>query len=214
MIVEFYLDYLCPKCYLQHKVLEDMVHDKQIDKRDIIYRSYEMVNHENFDRSLSFIEFIAKYKRLPVDEVIKFLEDEALYIELFPIHNVHKMAHLAKKSDQSFDYSKAVFKAIYEDHKDLSRTDVLRELALSIGLDAQKVDEVLTTDAFSNAVISNKENAQLKGVSDLPFIRINRHVKLNGLCDEYDIMAALNRERLGESEYCVGENCVRHRKIS
>ncbi len=214
MTVEFYLDYLCPKCYIQHKVLEDLVDEKQLAADDIIYRSYEMVNHEQFDQNLSFIDFIAKYKHLPHEEVIAFLNERQIEIRLFPIHNVHKMAHLAKKENKSFLYSKAVFKAIYEDHFDLSDVEKLKELALNVGLPSTLVDEVLTTDKFSNAVISNKENALLKGVSDLPFIRINKHVKLKGLSDEYDIIAAMNRERLGDKEYCVGDNCDRHLKIS
>lgn len=214
MTVEFYLDYLCPKCYIQHKVLEDMVKDKQLSPADIIYRSYEMVYHETFDSSISFIDFIATYKHLPQDEVIAFLKEQNIDISVFPIHNVHKMAHLAKKEGKSFIYSKAVFQAIYEDRLDLSDNDTLTSLAISIGLPREKVVEVLTTDKFSNAVISNKENAQLKGVADLPFLRINKHVKLSGLCDEYDIIAAMNRERLGENEHCVGDNCERHRSVS
>ena len=213
MTVEFYLDYLCPKCYIQHKVLEAMVQENKIDASDIVYRSYEMVYHEQFDASLSFTDFVAKYKHLPVEEVIEFLKEKDLEIELFPIHNVHKMAHLAKKENRSFEYSKAVFKAIYDDRLDLSDINLLRKVALSVGLNAAQVEEVLTTDMYSNAVISNKENAQLKGVADLPFIRVNRHIKLRGLSDEYDIIAALNQERLGANEYCVGENCERHRKI-
>ncbi len=214
MTVEFYLDYLCPKCYLQHKVLEDMVADKQLSADDIVYRSYEMVYHEHFDRSLSFIDFIATYKHLPHSEVIRFLKEEDLEINLFPIHNVHKIAHLAKKEHKSFAYSKAVFKAIYEDRLDLSDTHILKQIAVHVGLDDIKVQKVLATDMFSNAVISNKENAQLKGVADLPFIRINRHVKLNGLVDEYEIIAAMNSERLDKQEYCIGENCERQRKLS
>lgn len=213
MTVEFYLDYLCPKCYIQHKVLEDMVQHKKIEAGDIIYRSYEMVYHEQFDQHMTFIDFIAKYKHLPVDEVIAFLNDQNININLFPIHNVHKMAHLAKKENKSFAYSKAVFKAIYEDHLDLSDNELLRCVAANVGLNNQAIEEVLTTDLYSNAVISNKENAQLKGVLDLPFIRINRHVKLSGLSDEFDIIAAFNQERLGHHEYCVGENCERSRKV-
>ncbi len=213
MTIEFYLDYLCPKCYIQHKVLESMVNENQIEANDIIYRSYEMVYHEDFDRAMTFTDFIAKYKHLSNEEVIVFLKEQNIDIQLFPIHNVHKMAHLAKKEGKSFLYSKAVFKAIYEDRIDLSNNDALKKLSFEVGLNRHNVELVLATDKFSNAVISNKENAQLKGVQDLPFIRINRHVKLSGLSDAYDIIAAMNNERLVDSDYCVGDNCERYRKV-
>lgn len=214
MTIEFYLDYLCPKCYLQHKVLEDMVKEKKLIDSDIVYRNYEMVDHEHFDHTVSFIDFIATYKHLPTAEVIEFLKDRNLDITLFPIHHVHQMSHLAKKEGMSFIYNMAVFKAIYEDRIDLSDDHKLKALALDVGLTPEKIEKVLTSDLYSNAVISNKENALLKGVSDLPFIRVNRHIKLNGLSDEYDIIAALNSERLEKTEYCFNGDCKRHGKIN
>ncbi len=212
MKIEFYLDYLCPKCYLQHKVIEKLISERQINQDAIIYRSFEMVDQEMFDRDVDFVDFVAKYKHLPKSEVIDFLNETKLEIQLFPIHNVHKMAHLAKKMKKSYAFNKAVFKAIYEDHIDLSIDDKLTNLALSIGLPIKDIDLVINSDKFSQAVISNKENGQLKGVESLPFLRINQHVKLQGVQDANDILAALIDESDYDSnEYCVGGNCSRKR---
>ncbi|MGE4320836.1 MAG: DsbA family protein [Acholeplasmataceae bacterium] len=210
MKIEFYLDYLCPKCYLQHKVIEQMVDAKEIEENIVIYRSFEMVDNHSFDPSMSFVDFIVEYKHIPRDEVIEFLKETNLEIDLFPIHHVHQMAHLAKKAKKSYAYNKAVFKAIYEDRKNLSLIHELRELSLSIGLPEDEVNLVLCSEKYSDAVISNKENGVLKGVESLPFLRINQSMKLEGVQTEESILKALNLSILKqENEHCVGEHCQR-----
>ncbi len=210
MKMEFYLDYLCPKCYLQHKIIENLVNQKLVDENIIVYRSFEMVDCEAFDQSMSFIDFVSKYKHLPKSDVIDFLKEKDLEIRLFPIHNVHRMAHVAKKEKRSFAYNQAVFKAIYEEHVDLSIIQELRDLSLFVGLSKEEVDLVLTTDKYNNAVISNKENGRLKGVEDLPFLRINQCVKLCGIQNEESILHALKtHDPNGDFEHCVGHSCNR-----
>lgn len=212
MQIEFYLDYLCPKCYLQHKVIEQMINQKQINENDIIYRSFEMVDDQEFDQGINFVDFISKYKHLPKNEVIEFLRDTNLEIQLFPIHNVHKMAHLAKKEKKSFVFNQAVFKAMYEDRIDLSYVHELRALSLNIGLPESKVNQVICSNLYSDAVISNKENGLLKGVEALPFLRINRMIKLEGLQTSEVILDALHQEvKKKRNEHCIGENCSRKR---
>lgn len=212
MQIEFYLDYLCPKCYLQHKTLEHMINQKQISQHDIIYRSFEMVDENEFDQGLAFVDFISKYKHLPKDEVVDFLRDTNLEIRLFPIHNVHKMAHLAKKEKKSYAFNKAVFKAMYEDRIDLSFVHELRTLSLAVGLSEDKVNQVICSNLYSDAVISNKENGLLKGVESLPFLRINRVIKLEGLQTSDIILDALRQHTSKkQNEHCIGENCSRKR---
>ncbi|QWB95646.1 DsbA family protein [Mycoplasmatota bacterium] len=212
MTIEFYLDYLCPKCYLQHKIIESMVDHKSIDPNLIIYRSFEMVDEKDFDQSIAFADFISKYKHLPKEEVVEFLKGTNLDIKLFPIHHVHKMFHLAKRHALAYAYNQSVFKAIYEQHLDLSDLDILKKLSLSVGLPKDEVEQVLYTNKYSNAVISNKENGLLKGVHMLPFLRINKMIKLEGIQDEAIIIEALNVEQpKSNHEHCIGEHCYRKR---
>ncbi|MFA6800907.1 MAG: DsbA family protein [Acholeplasmataceae bacterium] len=215
MKIEFYLDYLCPKCYLQQKVIEQMIKKQEISEDVVIYRSFEMVDAYEFDESLNFVDFIVKYKQLPKNEVIDFLNKTNMEIQLFPIHNVHKMAHLAKKMKLSYGFNKAVFKAIYEDHINLSQIHELRQLAINVGLPEDEVNDVLCTSKYSDAVISNKENGQLKGVESLPFLRINQLLKLNGLQDEETILNALHLSLENKiNEHCTGSNCIRKKNRS
>ena len=214
MKIEFWLDYLCPKCYLQHKIIEEMIKTYEMKNIELIYRSYEMVNADLLDSNEPFDQFISKYKQLPIEEVQLFLEAHDFDMKVFEIHDTHRLAHLAKKEKKSQLYNDLVFKAIYEDHLDLSNHKALKEVGLKAGLDHHLIDEVLSSDLYSSQVISNRENAQLKGIYDLPYIRINGKVKLKGLQTVEQIIKTLNQSitKFQHIEFCEGENCIRKRR--
>ena len=214
MKIEFWLDYLCPKCYLQHQTIEYLIKHYDIKDLEIIYRSYEMVMADEFDSTTPFVDFVATYKHMCKDEVKSFLDKNQIDISLFKIHDVHRMAHLAKKKKRSRIFNQLVFKAIYEDHLDLSEQDILKQISLEAGLDEKDIDEVLSSNLYDSQVISNRENAQLKGIYELPFLRINGEIKLKGLQSEHDIINAVNQSfiSINQTEFCEGENCVRKKR--
>lgn len=214
MKIEFWLDYLCPKCYLQHQILESLIKTYDIKDVELIYRSYEMVESENFNADEPYEEFIANHKHLPIEEVKQFLSDNQFNLELFKIHDVHRLFHLAKKHKKCQIYNHLVFDSIYEKHQNLSDHKLLKEVALNAGLNEKLIDEVLSSDLYASQVISNRENAQLKGITELPFIRINGKIKLQGLQSVDQIVKSLNQSfgMLKDIEFCEGENCIRKRR--
>jgi hypothetical protein len=189
-----------------------MVVNKTIEPKTIVYRSFEMVDEQDFDQTITFADFISTYKHLPKDEVVEFLKGTNLEIKLFPIHHVHQMFHLAKRHCLAYQYNQSVFRAMYENHLDLSDLELLKKLSIEVGLPKEEVEQVLSTNKFSNAVISNKENGLLKGVHMLPFLRINKMIKLEGIQEEAIIIEALNTEQpKNNHEHCIGEHCGRKR---
>lgn len=214
MKIEFWLDYLCPKCYLQHQVLEELIKTYDMKNIDLVCRSYEMVEAQYFDTNEPYEEFISKHKNLPVEDVKTFLNENEFNLNLFKIHDAHRLAHLAKKEKKSQLFNHLVFEAIYEKHQDLSDHQLLREIAEKTKLDKVLTEEVLNSDLFSSQVISNRENAQLKGIYELPFMRVNGKIKLQGLQSIDQIVKTLNQSfgKLKDIEFCEGENCVRKRR--
>ncbi len=214
MKIEFWLDYLCPTCYLQHQTIESMLKHYDIHDLELIYRSYEMVEDRAFDTNQSYVSFIAKHQKMSEEAVEKFLNEYNYHIQLFRIHDVHRMAHLAKKKQISRKFNQVVFHAIYEDKLDLSDHKHLKDVSIKAGLEETDIDEVLSTDKFSNQVISNRENAQLKGIYELPFLRINGQTKLQGLQLEQDLVNTLNQSfiKFKDVEFCEGEHCIRKKR--
>lgn len=214
MKIEFWLDYLCPKCYIQNQILENMIKHYDIHDLEIIYRSYEMVDDDQLDPSESYISFISTYKNLSLDDTKKFLDQYHIDLKLIKIHDVHRVAHLAKKNKVSRLFNQLVFKAIYEDHLDLGNHKNLKMIGLESGLKEKEIDEVLTSNLYDSQVLSNRENAQLKGIYELPFLRINGQMKLKGLQSEQDLVNALNQSFIAfkQTEFCEGENCIRKKR--
>jgi predicted DsbA family dithiol-disulfide isomerase len=214
MKIEFWLDYLCPACYIQHKTIENMLIHYDIHDLEIVYRSYEMVEDQQLDISQTYTAFIAHYKKLDLDQTKDFLDQNHIDINLFRIHDVHRVAHLAKKQKKSRIFNQLVFKAIYEDQLNLSNHMRLKNISIEAGLDEKDVEAVLSSNLYDSQVISNRENAQLKGIYELPFLRINGEIKLKGLQTEQDLVNALNQSFISfkETEFCEGEHCVRKKR--
>ena len=78
MKIEFWLDYLCPKCYLQHQVLENLIKNYDIKDLELIYRSYEMVENKDFNKRRILRSFIARHKNLPIEQVKLFLDEKQI----------------------------------------------------------------------------------------------------------------------------------------
>jgi predicted DsbA family dithiol-disulfide isomerase len=88
---------------------------------------------------------------------------------------------------------------------------VLRRVCKKVGLDLGKVDEVLSSDLFYDAVQMNRENAIMKGIFEIPHIRIDGKVRLAGYHLEEHVLDALTQAKITyvKTDFCEGENCER-----
>ena len=89
------------------------------------------------------------------------------------------------------------------------------EIATNSGIDINLVKSVLNSNQYANAVESNRENAILKGIFELPHMRIDGKIRLNGYHNVKAILQQLNRANLqySKNEHCEGENCDRNETL-
>ena len=113
--------------------------------------------------------------------------------------------------DKAFEFNKQVFKTYYVEKQDISNHDVLRRISKKVGLDLTKVNEVLESDQFRDAVQMNRENAIVKGIFEIPHIRIDGKIRLAGFHTEEHLLDALNQASVKyvKTDFCEGENCDR-----
>ncbi|MBN2300465.1 MAG: DsbA family protein [Acholeplasmataceae bacterium] len=211
MKLEFWLDYLSPLCYKQHKSIESLLKDYQFKDLEILYRSYEMIPLFESKPDCSFELIMSKHHMITIEEAKKLMPQFNEHVKPVKVLDAHRLSHLAKKFDCAFEFNKNVFKAYYEDNMDISNFDVLTEIALMSGMKAEHVHAVLYSNQFANAVESNRENAILKGIFELPHLRIDGKIRLNGYHDEKQVLQQLNRASAvySKTEHCEGENCGR-----
>ncbi|MBE0700179.1 MAG: DsbA family protein, partial [Acholeplasmataceae bacterium] len=180
MKIEFWMDYLCPLSFQTHKNIENIIKHNQFPDLEILYRSYEMIPNlkDNQDFPTLYDVFI-KHHLLTEDEtqgILNHFEDLVRNLRPVPVMDAHRLSHLAKKSGLAFEFNQAIFKAFFVDKFDISDHQVLMDVAKEAGLHTFDVRNVLGSDQFLEAVHLNRENALVKGIHQIPHMRVDGRI--------------------------------------
>lgn len=211
MKLEFWLDYISPLCYKQHLVIEQLYKKYTFEDLELLYRSYEMIPSFEPEEDCTFHRVLSQHHVLTDEEVQMMFGEMPKSLKPVKVIDVHRVSHLAKKMDKAFEFNKQVFKTYYVEKQDISNHDVLRRISKKVGLDLTKVNEVLESDQFRDAVQMNRENAIVKGIFEIPHIRIDGKIRLAGFHTEEHLLDALNQASVKyvKTDFCEGENCDR-----
>jgi len=90
---------------------------------------------------------------------------------VIPTIDSHRLVEYSKKLGKQNETIEAIFKAYFEDAKNISSREVLTSIAESVGLPAVK--EYLESDADKNMVISEDKDAKRTGIHGVPFFSIS-----------------------------------------
>lgn len=103
----------------------------------------------------------------------------------------HGLIALAGRMDLQDAVVSALFQAYFLEGRDLTSTEVLREVAIGAGLPADDVDTALASDELRRLVGEADENARRLGVSGVPFFIFNRKVAVSGAHDPDVLLQAI-----------------------
>lgn len=211
MKLEFWLDYISPLCYKQHQAIELLFKKFKFNDLELLYRSYEMIPKFEPLEDCDFYRVLAQHHVLTIDEAKALFQDVPKDIKPVKVLDAHRLSHLAKKSEKAFEFNQMVFKYFYEFKKDISDKDILIEISSKVGLNLEEVEYVLSSDRYQESVSLNRENAILKGIFEVPHIRIDGKIRLNNYHTDIQIIEALNKVSASylKTDYCEGENCER-----
>ena len=95
----------------------------------------------------------------------------------------HRFSHFAKKFGKQGEAEELLFKAYFTDGKNIDSDQTLIELALELNLDTQELSGVLTSDEYTQDVLSDIEEAKHIGVRGVPFFVFNRKYAISGAQD-------------------------------
>ncbi len=209
--LEFWIDYNNPICYKQHQELEAFLAMNLIEDLEILYRNYEMIPHFEPTESCSFYELMSKHYVATIDEVKQMYKDINPSFKPVKVHDAHRLSHLAKKEDCAYLYHQVLLHTYYVLQKDISDHQVLLEVAKKAGLDESKAMDVLDSHQFSDQVNQNRENAILKGIFELPHMRIDGKIKLAGMHDRHELFLHIKllSAHSNKHEHCEDGNCER-----
>lgn len=228
MKVEIWFDFTCPFSYIGKqnfdKALENFKHKRDVK---VTYKSFCVSPDVNETLEMDSHAFLANHRNILYDEAkrihdkmskMALKEDIILDFEhLIPTTSkkAHQILKLMFDHDARSAFIDYIYKAHFEEGKDISSLDVLLEIASHVSIDPDDVKAVYESDMYQHAIELDYEEAEELGLDSVPAVIVDRSYYLPGgqPVEAYQEMLEklyeANLKRQKDTEYCVGDFCDR-----
>ncbi|MRU13844.1 DsbA family oxidoreductase [Roseovarius sp. A21] len=177
-------DPICPWCYIGKTLLDQALAERPNHPFSINWHPFQLnpdMPREGMDRR-AYLE--AKFggqegavqAYLPVVEKAR---EAGLNINFEAIErtpntlDAHRLIHWAGIEDRQMAMAVALFKAYFEDGRDIGDREVLADLADSLEMDAAVVRRLLDSDADEAAIIERDKQFREMGITSVPTFIVN-----------------------------------------
>jgi len=193
MRIEVWSDVVCPWCYIGKRHLESAL--AGFDHRDdveVVYRSFELDPTAPEVPVETTVESLARKFGTDVAgarELMTRADGAAASVGLEFNHadaphartvDAHRLLHLALEEGRQAELKEALLAAYFTRGESMGDHDVLRGLAVSAGLDAARVDEVLSGTDYLDAVHADIAQARAYGANGVPFFVVDQRYGVSG----------------------------------
>ena len=181
--IDIWSDIACPWCYIGKRHLEGGIAALGDEAPDveIVYHSFELAPDTPIDFEGSEVDFLAKHKGLPAEQVHQMLDrvtgiaaDAGLEYDFDALKHTrtlkaHELLHFAKEQGLQLQLSERLFRAYFTEGRHVGRVDELIELAAEVGIDADAARDALESDRYADAVQADIAQAGAYGINGVPF---------------------------------------------
>lgn len=191
MIIDVWSDVVCPWCFIGKRRLEKAI-STFTHKDEIIIRHRAFQLDPNALGVLPTSEVLSQ--KYGVDEVgVKTMQanvcavadgeglcydlDSTMSGNTFDAHRLLLWSASIGKQDELLE---AMYSAYFEKSKPLFTHTDLISVALGVGLDADKVEDVLNSDAWSEEVKADRKIASELGANGVPFFVVDMKYGISG----------------------------------
>ena len=203
MKIKVYSDYVCPFCYLAKHTFEEAIKGKDVEVEWMPYElrpePQEKLDPINDPSKLILWE---KYINPAIDKL-----NINMKLPNVSPHPYTRLAfegyHYAKKNGKAKEYNDRVFKAFFQEDKNIGEISVLKKLAKDIGLDEEKFEKELLIGTYKevqNQMLNHAYNEV--NISAVPTFIIGDKV-IRGFNSKEDFEAIIEGElkvKSGEDE--------------
>ena len=196
MRIEIWSDVVCPWCFIGKRRLERALDGfAHRDDVEIEYRSFELdpaapapATERMEDRLVSKYgggvenarQMMAHVTELAAVEGLEYHLDRTLRGNTFDAHRLlHLALHEAGPRVQ-VQLKESLMTAYFTHAEDITDHDVLRKVATGAGLDPSRVDAVLASHEYADAVRADVDQARAFGASGVPFFVVDRKYAVSG----------------------------------
>ena len=232
MIIELWSDYTCPSCYIGKRRLEMALEQLGlVDEVSIELKSYEFDANVKATSGKMFLDHFKEKYSLELDEVNKKIEkfqDQAKEVDIVydfanakqqNTFDAHRLVKYAYDKNKGEIMSERLLKAYFTEAAEISKHDVLLNLAKEVELDEAEVASLLSLNNYAKKVYDDISEAEELDVQDVPFFIFDDKYALSGLQPLEAFIEVLKQTKAeyiekpklqttgGEGSYCVGEDC-------
>jgi predicted DsbA family dithiol-disulfide isomerase len=193
VLIEIWSDIACPWCYIGKRRLETALADfDHRDDVDVVYRSFQLdptaptVATETTQAMLASrygvsrdeaAQMQARVTELAAAEGMTWRHDETVHANTL---DAHRLLHLAKEVGRQVELKEALLEANFVDARNIADPAVLRDVAVTAGLPADRVDAVLSSDEFGVDVRADVDQARAYGANGVPFFVVDQKYGVSG----------------------------------
>ncbi len=184
---------MCPFCYIGKRRFEQALQQFENSKDiEIEWRSFQLNPHLKTDPSLNVTQYLADIKGWTIDHArqmnnhvtqmaaevgLHYDMDKAVVANSF---DAHRFAHLAKVNGKGDEAEEALFNAYFTQGQNIADHATLAALGEAIGLDKPLVEQTLATNQYTAEVNADVQQAQLYGISGVPFFVMDNKYGVSG----------------------------------
>ncbi|MGQ9722616.1 MAG: DsbA family oxidoreductase [Candidatus Jordarchaeum sp.] len=175
-------DYICPFCLIGYLTLKKLKEDYG-DRISFNWKHYPL--YPGTDKPYFSDDYI-----LNVFEHVKNLvEERELDIEIVPPElpfmlpdsmKAFEASECARDQGKFWKFHEKVFEALFKEHKDIGNVEVLKEIAISVGMDVEKFENCLNNGSKREIIKQNFREGRSRGISGVPMFIIKNHAVIIG----------------------------------
>jgi predicted DsbA family dithiol-disulfide isomerase len=196
VLIEIWSDVVCPWCYIGKRRLEEALASfPHADEVEVVYRSFALdptapaVATETVEESLARkLGATVEQARVMMDRTAGIAAEVGLQFDHAgaphtSTGDAHRLIHLARaQGDTPLQrrLKEALLDAFLVRGRSMGDQATLREVAVSVGLDPERTDEVLASDEYAADVRADVEQAHAYGITGVPFFVVDRKYGVAG----------------------------------
>ncbi|WP_461788991.1 DsbA family oxidoreductase [Pedobacter sp.] len=193
MKIEIWSDVMCPFCYIGKRHLEQALDALDFKQEiEIDWKSYQLNPDYKNEEGENLYEYLSRNKGMSLaqakqltQQVAEMAGNVGLKLDFetsIPANsfNAHRLIHFAAKNGKQDLAEELLFKAHFEEAKNIDDLSTLLTIAEALGLDAAEAKSMLESNAFEEEVRYDIYESQQLGVRGVPFFVMDRKYALSG----------------------------------
>lgn len=166
-------DYVCPFCYLEEPVLARLRREYG-PAIDIEWRAFELRPEPvpTLDPDGEYLHTVWNRSVYPM------ARQRGMTLRLPPVQprsrGALELAELARERGKFDEIHRGLFRAFFEEGKDLGDPEVLAEIGAAAGLDGEEVRTALAQGTYRDRVLEDQRRALELGIQAVPTVIVDR----------------------------------------